>query len=200
MPVKINGIIMVLTAILLLFLASIFSGCSGIENVKDMKDKSAGLSEGAKSPNIVVKLGFETFPKKYTCGGEDISPSIKLSGISENVKSLAIIMDDPDAPYGTFTHWIAWNIPRTSDSLEIPEGIPQDSILNSLMIQGMNDFGKIGYGGPCPPPGKPHRYFLKVYGLDTELQIEPGSRRSDLERAMERHVVQYGETMAIYGK
>ncbi|MFP3946863.1 MAG: YbhB/YbcL family Raf kinase inhibitor-like protein [Archaeoglobaceae archaeon] len=144
---------------------------------------------------IDVELDFDEFPVKYTCDGVDISPRVKLSGI-EDVMSLAMIVDDPDAPIRTFTHWVIWNVSPTQ---EIPENVPQgDEISQPIKaLQGKNNMGKNGYNGPCPP-GETHRYYFKVYGLDTELDLPPGSDRGKLEDAMEDHVIKYGEAMAAY--
>ncbi|MFP3908657.1 MAG: YbhB/YbcL family Raf kinase inhibitor-like protein [Archaeoglobaceae archaeon] len=144
---------------------------------------------------IDVELDFDEFPVKYTCDGVDVSPRVKLSGI-EDVMSLAMIVDDPDAPIRTFTHWVIWNVSPTQ---EIPENVPQgDEISQPIKaLQGKNNMGKNGYNGPCPP-GETHRYYFKVYGLDTELDLPPGSDRGKLEDAMEDHVIKYGEAMAAY--
>lgn len=144
---------------------------------------------------IGVELDFDKFPVKYTCDGEDISPKVKISGI-EDVQSLAIIVDDPDAPIGTFTHWVIWNVDPTQ---EIPENVPQgDKISEPIKaLQGKNNFGKTGYNGPCPPGGT-HRYYFKVYGLDTDLDLPPGSDKGKLEDAMEGRIIKFGEAMATY--
>ena len=141
----------------------------------------------------------EMIPKKYTCDDIDISPPLKWSNIPEGTKRFAIICDDPDAPMGTFNHWVIWNIEPTGS---IPEGIPKEAeILEPIKaIQGRSDFGRTGYGGPCPPRGKPHRYFFKVYGLDIFLNLPVGSSKKELEKAMEGHVLQYGEAIATYGR
>ena len=138
----------------------------------------------------------EWIPKKYTCDGDDVSPPIKIENVSKNVKSFVIIVEDIDAPRGVFTHWIAWNITSTT----IPENIPKVKDVKKpiTMKQGLNDFGKVGYNGPCPPPGKPHRYFIRVYALDTYLDGDY-DKESILE-AMKGHVVQYGEIYGIYGR
>ena len=152
-----------------------------------------------KEKGLVIKLDFDVFSEKYTCDGEDISPTIHIEGLGDEVKSIAIIMDDPDAPFRTFTHWLIWNIEPTDT---IPEDIPKNGVVNEPIKakQGINDFGRIGYGGPCPPPGKPHRYIFHVYALDTMLELEEGADRKSLEKAMEGHVLQYGEAMAKYGR
>jgi len=136
-------------------------------------------------------------PAKFTCDGEDINPPIFIGNISEKVKSLVIIVDDPDAPAGTFTHWIAWNIPPLG---EIPEAVPKVGEVEKPipMVQGRNDFGRIGYGGPCPPRGSVHHYHFKVYALDTTLNLPQGVTRKELEKAMEGHVIQWGELVGLY--
>ncbi len=146
---------------------------------------------------IGVELNFSQVPKEFTCLGKNISPEIGLTGAK--AKSLALILEDPDAPRGFFTHWIMWNIDPVS---KIPQGIPNVPIVEKpiVAVQGLNSGGKIGYSGPCPPPGKPHRYFFKVYGLDTNLNLKAGSNRSQMEAAMKGHIVQQGEAMATFGR
>ena len=146
---------------------------------------------------IGVKLNFSQVPVEFTCLGKNISPEIGLSGV--NATALALILDDPDAPRGTFTHWIMWNIKPVSI---IPEAIPNASNLEDpiVAVQGVNGAGKIGYIGPCPPPGKPHRYFFRVYGLDSTLDLKAGSNRTQLETAMKGHILQEGEAMATFGR
>ncbi len=138
------------------------------------------------------------FPKRNTCDGEDRSPELSWSDVPQGTKSLALIVDDPDAPGGTFTHWIAWDIPASAKQLG--EGQPKTESLAGGGRQGRNDFGKTGYGGPCPPPGKPHRYFFRLYALDGVLDLKAGARRSELERAMRGHVRAQGELMGRYGR
>ncbi len=160
---------------------------------------AGGSPDSAK--NITASFGFSQFPKEYTCDGMNTSPRIEISGLNatSNISSLAMIMEDPDAPTGTFTHWVIWNLPPVD---VIPGNIP--NVANVTMpidaTQGANGIGKIGYIGPCPPPGKPHRYFLRVYGLDRMLDLKPGSNRSILESAMDGHIVMQGEAMATYGR
>lgn len=145
--------------------------------------------------DMEVKLGFEQFPDGYTCEGKDISPQIVIKGV--NATSLAMIMDDPDAPIGTYTHWIIWNMPPIE---VIPEDFPKNATVLEPFhaFQGNNSAGEIGYLGPCPPPGKSHRYFFRLYGLDTMLDLQPNASRQDLEEAMQGHVMQKGEAMATY--
>jgi len=141
---------------------------------------------------------MERIPVDYTCDGADISPPLTIEGVSDKAVSIAIIMDDPDAPVGTFTHWVAWNIPAVN---KIPENIPKEKMVTQpvKMLQAKNDFGRYGYGGPCPPRGKPHRYFFKVYVLDATLGEDIKSK-NELLKAMEGHVIQYGELVGLYGR
>lgn len=128
-------------------------------------------------------------PTKYSCEGEDISPPLTFGDIPPGAKSLALILEDPDAPRGTFIHWIAWNLPI--EELVIKEG-------SKPKHQGKNHFGKIGYGGPCPPPGKSHRYFFKLFALDTFINLSEGSTKEQLEDAMEGHVLGRAELIGTY--
>ncbi|MCK8518249.1 YbhB/YbcL family Raf kinase inhibitor-like protein [Methanoculleus sp. 7T] len=147
--------------------------------------------------NLTVEIGFDRFPPKHTCDGDDISPRIRVSG--SDAPYLAVIMDDPDAPRGTFTHWLAWNIPSTG---EIPEGIlrePRPSHPVSA-VQGRNDFRRIGYAGPCPPKGVLHRFFIRVFGVGRELDLPPGAERVELEDALATSATGYGETTATYAR
>lgn len=135
-------------------------------------------------------------PQSYTCDGADASPDLSWSGVPNRVQSFALIADDPDAPVGTWTHWLIWNI--SAQSTGLPRGMPKDETLIDGSRQGRNDFRRIGYGGPCPPPGKPHRYFFKVYALDTKLDLRAGANKHELEQAMKGHVLAQGELMGKY--
>lgn len=131
-------------------------------------------------------------PDKYTCRGEEVSVPLRFSGVPEKTQSLALIMDDPDAPGGTWIHWLLWNIdPRVT---EIKEGLaPAGS------VQGLNSSGEAAYQGPCPPSGR-HRYFFKLYALDTRLDLPAGARRAQLEEALSGHVVAQAELIGLYEK
>lgn len=129
----------------------------------------------------------EMIPKKFTCDGEDINPSLIIEDIPQEAKSLVLIVDDPDAPMGTWVHWVVYDIPVTSQ-------IKEDSIPGK---QGMNDFRKKDYGGPCPPYGT-HRYFFKIYALDQELNLEEGLSKQDVEKAMEGHIAAQAELVGLY--
>jgi Raf kinase inhibitor-like YbhB/YbcL family protein len=150
---------------------------------------------------LKVKISVKILPSDYTCDGEDKSPAIDVGGVNTSIsKTLAIMVNDPDAPGGGgFIHWLAWNIDLVR---VIPEGIAKtpEVTFPLSMVQGKNSFGKIGYWGPCPPRGQTHRYFFKVYGIDTVLSLPPGATRDQLAKAMEGHIVQYGETYATYGR
>jgi len=137
-------------------------------------------------------------PKKHTCDGPDVSPAIDWTGIPEGTKTLALICDDPDAPVGTWVHWVLYNLPANVTGL--PEGVPTDQTIEQGASQGTNDFGRIGYGGPCPPPGKPHRYFFRLYALDEKIALPPGARKKDLVEAMQDHMVGQAELMGKYGR
>ena len=131
-------------------------------------------------------------PSKYTCDGDNISPPLTISDIPADAKSLVLIVDDPDAPVGTFVHWLVWNIPPHVS--EIKEGnLPEGS------VEGTNDFGKSEYGGPCPPSGT-HRYFFRLYALNQELNLPEGARREELEKAMGGKIIQTAELVGRYSR
>ena len=132
----------------------------------------------------------EAIPARYTCDGNDTSPALVIAKAPPAAKTLALIMDDPDAPVGTWVHWVVWNIP--AQTREIPEsGLPPQA------VQGKNSWPRTGYGGPCPPSGT-HRYFFKVYALDTALHLGPSTTKAVLEKAMEGHILAKGELMGTY--
>lgn len=128
-------------------------------------------------------------PARYTCDGQDVSPPLKISGVPEDTVALALVMDDPDAPMGTFDHWVVWNIPP--DVTEIAEGKEPEG------TQGRTDFGRLGYGGPCPPGGV-HRYRFKLYALDRQLDLQEGADKSDLEAAMKGQTLETAELVGRY--
>jgi Raf kinase inhibitor-like YbhB/YbcL family protein len=149
----------------------------------DIKITSSAFDEGG------------LIPPKYTCDGADISPPLQWEAVPEGTKSIAIISDDPDAPMGTWVHWVLYNLP--ADTTELTENIPPDENLSNGAKQGITDFRRIGYGGPCPPGGT-HRYFFKIYALDTELDLAPRAHKSDLVSAMEGHLLAQGQLMGKY--
>ncbi len=147
---------------------------------------------------IITSSAFEEgglIPPKYTCDGDDISPPLQWDPVPEGTKSIALISDDPDAPMGTWVHWVLFNLP--ADTRELQENIPKDEILPNGARQGISDFHRIGYGGPCPPSGT-HRYFFKIYALDTELDLDAGAGKSDLLNAMEGHILAEGQLIGKY--
>jgi len=133
----------------------------------------------------------EMIPSEYTCDGEDTSPPLTISDVPQNAKSLALIMDDPDAPMGTFVHWVVWNIPSDKSIITRGEELKEP--------QGRTSFGKRSYGGPCPP-GETHRYFFKLYALDTMLDLEQGLPKSALEKAMTCHMIEKVELVGKYSR
>jgi Raf kinase inhibitor-like YbhB/YbcL family protein len=147
------------------------------ENNETLKVRSAAFNNGGQ------------IPSKYTCEGENINPPIEISSVPGNTRSIALIVEDPDAPRGVYDHWIVWNIP------------PNEKIRENSRpgISGKNSFGNTGYGGPCPPSGS-HRYFFKAYALDKELDIEAGSDKKRLNEAMKDHILSSGELMGLYQK
>ncbi len=137
-----------------------------------------------------------TIPKPLTCDGGDLSPALQWQSPPGAAESFALIADDPDAPVGTWVHWVIFDMPRTLRSL--PQNFPKAEQSADGTRQGSNDFDKIGYGGPCPPGGQLHRYVFKLYALDTKLNLKPGITKKDLERAMQGHILARGEYMGRY--
>ena len=135
-------------------------------------------------------------PEKYTGEGEDLSPPLEWEGAPKKARSFALVCDDPDAPVGTFVHWVIYDIPAEAGSLEA--GLPPEAELAGGAIQGVNDFGATGYGGPHPPPGKPHRYNFKLYCLDKKLDAEPGLAKAELLDLMQGHILEQAELTGIY--
>jgi Raf kinase inhibitor-like YbhB/YbcL family protein len=137
-------------------------------------------------------------PKKFTCDGADSSPELSWTEPPAGTQSLALITDDPDAPVGTFTHWVLFNLPASTHSLA--GNVSKIDELPNGARQGRNGFRKIGYGGPCPPPGKPHRYYFKLYALDKQLDLNPGASKEELEKALEGHILGKAEIVGKYGR
>jgi Raf kinase inhibitor-like YbhB/YbcL family protein len=148
----------------------------------------------------VVSTAFhegEALPTQYTCDGANISPPLRWGGIPKNSQSLALVCEDPDAPSGVFIHWVIFNLPPIVSDL--PEAVPTtEELVESGAKQGRNDFGNVGYDGPCPPPGKPHRYFFRLYALDTKLRLQAGATKREFERAAEGHILAEGSLMGTY--
>ena len=153
------------------------------ENKAEIKLTSTAFKEG------------QPIPRAYTCDGVNISPSLEWSGVPKTAKTVAIVADDPDAPAGTWVHWVLYNLP--ADNIGVVENLPATGNLEAGGFQGKNDFEKIGYGGPCPPSGT-HRYFFKIYALDNELPLKAGATKAELMKAMEGHIVLQGQLMGTY--
>ena len=135
-------------------------------------------------------------PKKYTCEGPDVSPPLTWSEPPAGTQSFALIADDPDAPAGIWVHWVAYDLP--AGARQLPEGVPKSEEVPGGGRQGTNDFRRVGYGGPCPPPGNPHRYYFKLYALDIQLNLQPGARKKEVEKAMKGHVLAQAEVMGRF--
>lgn len=178
----------ILLVILSLLLMLDGVGCGGSLAVEE--DEGDGVMTMKVSSPSFVEGG--TIDRKYTCDAENVSPELAWSGIPPGTQSLALIADDPDAPAGTWVHWVLYNLPAGTASLaEGGKGVG---------VEGVNDFHKTGYGGPCPPKGSIHRYYFKVYALDTKLELKPGAGKRDVERAMQGHVLAQGVLMGKYGR
>ena len=151
-----------------------------------MKMSSASFSAG------------EMIPKKFSCDGLDVSPKLSWTEPPAKTQSFALIMDDPDAPAGTWVHWVLFDLP--ADTRELAEGVAKQEQLANGARQGRNDFGKIGYGGPCPPPGNAHRYFFKLYALNAKLNLKAGATKADAEGVMKGHILAHAELIGKYGR
>lgn len=168
--------------------------------------ESQQQSEPPKKEATVMALDISTsafengqrVPVRHTADGEDFSPPLSWSTPPAGTGSFTLICDDPDAPMGTWVHWVIFNIP--ADSTALPEGVPADDSLPDGSIQGRNSWGRAGYGGPSPPPGKPHRYYFQLYALDTALSLDSKAKKQDVLKAMEGHILAEGQVMGIYGR
>jgi Raf kinase inhibitor-like YbhB/YbcL family protein len=159
----------------------------------------AAAEEGGRMGFAISSSSFPNggeIPKKFTCDGAEVSPELTWSDSPAETKAFALIADDPDAPAGTWTHWVIFDLPANTTSL--PENVARIDQLPSGGRQGRNDFRKIGYGGPCPPPGKSHRYFFKLYALDVVLDLKPSASKQELEKAMQGHTLGKAEWMGRY--
>lgn len=178
--------------VLLVSLITIFiSSCKS-----QVETKQGGETMEIKLTTTAFQEG-EQIPKKYTCDGENISPPLEWSGIPQETQSIALICDDPDAPMGTWVHWVVFNIPASLNKLS--EKIPDNKVLEHGTSQGSNDFRKIGYGGPCPPSGI-HRYFFKIYSLDKRIELTPGATKGELLHEMSGHILAEGKLMGKYSR
>ena len=163
---------------------------------------TTGLFAGQQAPAKTFRLETSSFlpgddiPRKFTCEGPDVSPALTWTEPPAGTKSFALIADDPDAPRSTFVHWVVYNLPATARRLT--EAIPGNDEMSGGGRQGMNDFPMSGYAGPCPPPGKYHRYFFRLYALDTVLNLKGGATRKEVDRAMTGHILTQAEVMGRF--
>lgn len=139
----------------------------------------------------------ENIPSVHTCDGGNVSPPLAWTGVPKDAKSLALIADDPDAPMGDWVHWVLYDL--SPDTAGLPQGVPRGEKVPSGGTQGKTDFRTLGYGGPCPPRGT-HRYFFKIYALDSSLQLKPGATKKELLQAMQGHVLAEGQLMGKYAR
>ena len=181
------------------FLAFVISGCgagpSPVPEVSTLPEK-----EGPEMAFELTSTAFapgEPIPAKYSCDGEDISPPLQWSDPPQGTQSLALICDDPDAPIGTWVHWVLYNLPAQARSL--PEAVPPEAELPDGSRHGENGWGRLDYGGPCPPSGT-HRYFFKLYALDTMLDLDAGASKKQVLQAMEGHILAETELMGVYSR
>lgn len=151
---------------------------------KKMKLTSTAFKEG------------QPIPAKYTCDDKNVSPPLRWSDIPKNAKTLFIMCEDPDAPGGAWLHWTLFNLPVAVT--EMGEAVPNKDPLPHGALQGLNDFQNVGYGGPCPPPGKAHRYIFKIYALDSQLQLKSGAGKKELLKTIEDHIIGEGQLMGTY--
>ena len=169
---------------------------SSFYSLAQIETKLGGEKMDIKLTSTAFKEG-ELIPKKYTCDDKNVSPPLGWSGIPIATQSIALICDDPDAPMGTWVHWVIFNIPASVKKLN--ENIPLNKVFEDGTVQGNNDFRKIGYGGPCPPGGT-HRYFFKIYALSKRIELPPGATKDELIREMEGHILAEGELMGKYSR
>jgi len=169
-----------LTAAIIIFMRPQAQYNLNLPNRKNMKITSSAFENN------------QSIPKKYTCQGDNVNPPLEFSDIPKKAKSLALIVDDPDAPMGTWTHWTVWDIRPDAGGVR-ENSVPENS------VSGLNDSGKSGYQGPCPPSGT-HRYFFKLYALDKDLDLKSSTSKADLEKAMSGHIIGHGELVGLYKK
>lgn len=181
-------IVTTITLVAIAFLATVA--------VKSFKNEAFTNTKGGNMKLTSVFEHNEKIPAKYTCDGENISPELNISEVPQNTKNLVLIVDDPDAPMGTYTHWLLYNIP--SDTTKItPDSV--SGLLSKGALQGVNDFGTNDYGGPCPPFGV-HRYFFKLFAIDSDLDIIPNATKSEIQSAIREHILEKTELIGLYSR
>jgi Raf kinase inhibitor-like YbhB/YbcL family protein len=172
------------------------AGCRGAQT-GPLVDIQGQASKSLTVTSAAFKEGA-TLPTRYTCSGEDISPALAWSGAPANAKAFALVFDDPDGANPAFTHWLLAHIPATEQSLA--ENAPRDGTLSNGATQGQNGFDKLGYGGPCPPPGDAHHYHFAIYALDTIPSLDPGFSKQQLASAMQGHTLAWGELVGLFAR
>ena len=175
-----------------------FIGCTSRQQQAVQPQVTPATQPQQKSELKLTSTAFkegEAIPRGYTCDGANVSPPLEWTGVPKSAKTIAIIADDPDAPSGDWVHWVLFNLP--AEGLGLIENTPATETLTGGGAQGKNDFGKIGYGGPCPPSGT-HRYFFKFYALDGELSLPAGATKAEIEQAMQGHIVGQAQLMGTY--
>lgn len=183
-----------LAALTLLFIGSSCASPPQPAAQQPVADKSKTEKPEVNLISSAFKDG-QPIPRQYACDGVNVSPPLEWSGVPANAKTIAIIADDPDAPSGTWVHWVLYNLPAAN--IGLVENLPPTEKLTAGGFQGTSDFGKVGYGGPCPPSGT-HRYFFKIYALDGELPLKAGATKAEVEKAMSGHIVLQGQLMGTY--
>jgi Raf kinase inhibitor-like YbhB/YbcL family protein len=179
-----------LTLLLLALMFMFLPGCTTGEETAQPAEEESAMSIELTSPAFAHG---EAIPTLYSCDGDDISPPLQWQNVPAGTQSLALIMDDPDAPRGTWVHWVLYNMPPQTSEL------PENVALTAGSSQGTNSWNRLGYGGPCPPSGT-HRYFFKLYALDSELDLAAGATKDQLLAAMEGHILAQGELMGTYAR
>lgn len=179
------------TALLLL----IFGIAFGNLCAKDADVKKGATKMDSLTITSTAFKHMQPIPPQYTCDGADVSPPLSWSAVPPAAKSIALICDDPDAPAGTWVHWVLYDLPPSVDSL--PENVPKSDTIPGGGIQGRNDFRRMGWNGPCPPGGT-HRYFFKLFALDTMLNLPAGKTKSEIEKAMKGRILAKGELVGTY--
>lgn len=180
---------LVVCIILLLPVVSCGDSASASAQGKDPAHSSFHLESTAFKEGAFI-------PTRFSCQGENVSPPLAWTGPPSGARSFALIVEDPDAPAGTWTHWVAYNLPAQSRAMTA--NMPKQGELANGGLQGTSSFGSVGYGGPCPPPGKAHRYFFRLYALDTLLDLKAGATRSEVQAAMKSHVVGEAQLMGRF--
>lgn len=177
----------------------VFGACSGGDGTEGQQPPEQERQTFSAQIMQVTSSAFvegADIPVKYTCQDQDVSPPLEWSGVPVGTQSIALIMEDPDAPGRRFVHWVLYDIP--ADVSELPEGVEASETTSFDATNGVSGFRRLGYGGPCPPAGGLHRYFFKLYALDTMIGLEPGATKADVELAMEGHTLANGQLMGRY--